>query len=178
MLHLLLHPPRPPRTARVERGIVGRGVRDVGGVRGAEPCRHASRRNKGGGSRHLHKWREAWRRGSFAGRGRGTFSEASAPHDHGVGGGRLIRRLGPARQPHGFHAPRVADGGGRKPGRRGSGQRVGPSRLAFLRADWLSGAAEPPPCFFIKSKRGRRKSALLHLSFSSASDPLPPFAME
>src|SRR3954469_4570697 len=47
-LHLLLHPPRPPRTARVERGIMGRGVRDVGGVRGAEPRRHASRRNKGG----------------------------------------------------------------------------------------------------------------------------------
>src|SRR3954467_13170789 len=47
-LHLLLRPPRPPRTARVERGIVGRGVHDMGGVRGAEPRRHASRRNKGG----------------------------------------------------------------------------------------------------------------------------------
>src|SRR3954469_21082559 len=40
-LHLLLRPPRPPRTARVERGIVG-------GMRGAEPRRHASRRHKGG----------------------------------------------------------------------------------------------------------------------------------
>src|SRR3954471_9983400 len=45
-------------------------------------------------------------------------------------------------------------GGGRKPGRRGSRQRVGPSRLLFLRLDWLSGAAEPPAHSFIRSERG------------------------
>src|SRR4051812_21141876 len=38
------HPSRLPQTARVERGIVGRGMRDVGGVRGDEPRRHVSRR--------------------------------------------------------------------------------------------------------------------------------------
>src|SRR3954469_2649431 len=45
-LHLFLRPPRPPRAARVECGIVGRGARDVGGVRGAERCRHASHRGR------------------------------------------------------------------------------------------------------------------------------------
>src|SRR3954463_4087538 len=45
-------------------------------------------------------------------------------------------------------------GGGRKLGRRGSRQRVGPSRLLFLRLDWLSGAVEPPPGSFIRSEKG------------------------
>src|SRR3954470_6340000 len=65
------HPSRLPQVARVERGVVGRGVRDVGGVRGAEPRRHASRRNKGDGSRLLHKWGGVWRGGSGHQRGGG-----------------------------------------------------------------------------------------------------------
>src|SRR3954465_10541080 len=45
-------------------------------------------------------------------------------------------------------------GGGREPGRRGSRQRGGPSRLPLFRLDWLSGAAEPPPRSFIRGDGG------------------------
>src|SRR4051812_5473218 len=69
-------------------------------------------------------------------------------------------------------------GGGRKPGRRGSREWVGPRRLLFLRFDWLSGAAEPPPRSFIRSELGRRKSALLHHFFSLTPGPLSPTVME
>src|SRR3954464_1164021 len=68
-------------------------------------------------------------------------------------------------------------GGGREPGRRGSRWWVGPRRLPFLCFDWLRGAAEPPLRPFIRSGRGRRKSAL-HLLSSLASGFLPPSAME
>src|SRR3954470_5584638 len=73
----------PNGTRRLRRR--GRGVCDVGGVRGAEPRMHASCRSKGDGSRLPHKRREAWRRGSFTRRGRCAVFEASTPHDHGVG---------------------------------------------------------------------------------------------
>src|SRR3954471_10144185 len=136
------------------RGATWGGVRDVGGMRGAELCTHASRRSKGGGLRLTHKWREAWRRGPFTERGRGMVFKASTPHDHGVGRGRFTRRLGPARLPRSSHALGVANGGGGKPGRRGLGRRVGPSSLRLPRLDWLSGAAEPSPRSFIKSGRG------------------------
>src|SRR4051812_17581752 len=68
-------------------------------------------------------------------------------------------------------------GGGRETGRRGSRSWVGPRRLPFLRFDWTSGAAEPPLRPFIRSGRGRRKSAPNLLS-SLASGFLPPSAME
>src|SRR4051812_36220928 len=123
-------------------------------MRGAELYTYASRRNKGGGSRLPHKRREAWRHGPFTEWGRGMVFEASTPHDHGVGRGRLTRRLGPARLPRGSHALEVANGGGGKPGRRGLRQRAGPRSLRLSRLDWLSGAAEPPPRSFIKSGRG------------------------
>src|SRR3954466_7284600 len=82
----------------------------------------------------------------------------------GFRGVRSPRSRGGERSPH--PSPRLCTpatwspctwgrgGGGRKPGRRGSRQRVGPSRLLFRRLDWLSGAAEPPPRSFIRSERG------------------------
>src|SRR3954466_6775817 len=75
-----------------------------------------------GGLRLLHKWGETWRRGSFTERGRGAVFEASAPHDHGVGRGRLTRRLGSARLPRGSHALEVAtvEAGNRAVAGRGS----------------------------------------------------------
>ena len=134
---------------------------------------HASRPRKGGGSRPPHKWREAWRRNPFIERGRGVVFKASTPHDHGVGRGRLTRRLGPACLPRGSHALGVANGGGGKPGRRGLGRWVGPSSLRLPRLDWLSGAAEPPPRSFIKSGRGGWRPAFFHILLPSAS--APPF---
>src|SRR4051812_33204017 len=141
-------------------------------MRGAELYTYASRRNKGGGSRLPHKRREAWRHGPFTEWGRGMVFKASTPHDHGVGRGRLTRRLGPARLPRGSHALGVATGKGGKPGRRGLGQRVGPSSRRLLRLDWRSGAAEPPPRSFIKSRRG---DGVPHSFISSFLQLLPPF---
>src|SRR4051812_26041817 len=114
----------------------------------------------------------------FGERGRGAVFGAPAPHDHGVGRGRLTCRLGSARLPRGLHALGVAavEAGSRVVVGQGSGS--APSRLPFLCFDWLSGAAEPPPRSFIRSERGRRKSALLHLFFSLASSLLSPFVME
>src|SRR3954466_14177149 len=111
-----------------------------------------------GGLRLLHKWGETWRRGSVNERGRGAVFGASAPHDHGVGRGRPTRRLGSARLPRGLHAFGVAvvEAGSRAVLGRGSGS--APSRMLFLRLDWLSRAAEPPPRAFIRSGRGRQKS--------------------
>ena len=70
------------------------------------------------------------------------------PRDHGMGRGRLIRRLGPASPPRGSHALGVADGGSGKLGRREQRQWVGPDSLLFPCLDSLSGAAEPPPRSF------------------------------
>src|SRR3954471_16843040 len=94
------------------RGTAWGGVCEVGGMRGAELCTHASRRSKGGGSRLPHNRREAWRCGPFNERGRGVVLKASTPHDHGVGRGRLTHCLGPARPPRGSQALGVANGGG------------------------------------------------------------------
>ena len=61
-----------------------------------------------------------------------------------------------------------------KLGRREQRQRVGPDSLLFPCLDSLIGAAEPPPCSFIKSGRGAQKPALSHLLLSLASAPLSP----
>src|SRR3954468_24355896 len=105
----------------------------------------------------------------------------------GFRGVRSPRSRGGERSPH--PSPRLCvpatwspctwgrGGGGRGPGRRGSKWWAGPRQLPFLRFDWLRGAVEPPLRPFIRSGRGRRKSALHLLSFL-ASGFLPPSAME
>src|SRR3954471_5767587 len=106
------------------RGASWGGVRHVGGMREAGLCTHASRRSKKGAARvfpinggrrggaaHLLDGAEAW---SF---------KAPTPFNHGAGRSHLTRRFGPARLPRGAHAPRVAVGGGGRPGRRRLGRR-------------------------------------------------------
>src|SRR4051812_1895518 len=91
-----------------------------------------------------------------------------------MGGRHLLAQ--PSLSPRGPIRPITSPGGSGNPSgtpvlsettRNHSDVRIRP----FLHLDWLSGAAEPPPRSFIRSKRGRQESAVLHLFFSSASDP-------
>src|SRR3954466_10459220 len=98
---------------------------------------------KGRNARSLFKWRETWRRGSMNERGRGATFGAPAPHDHGVGRGRLLRRLGPARPPRGLHALGVAavEAGNRADAGRGRGS----APVACPSSALIGGAGRPCP---------------------------------
>src|SRR4051812_6977817 len=98
---------------------------------------------KGRNARSLFKWRETWGRGSINERGRGPAFGASAPHNHGVGRGRLTRRLGSVRPPRGLHAlgVTVAEAGNRADASRGSGS----APVACPSFALIGGAGRPSP---------------------------------
>src|SRR3954468_24224895 len=98
---------------------------------------------KGRNARSLFKWREAWRRGSINERGRGAAFGASVPHNHGMGRGRLTRRLSSARPPRGLHALGVAaaEAGNRADAGRGSGS----APVACPSSASIGGAGRPCP---------------------------------